>query len=225
MSADPSVPRETELKLLLRDPGAIDRLLRELGDELPAVFQRNVYYDGPHGEWSAQGLAIRLREEGDRHLLTVKSAGEVQGEFVARAEYETTIEPALAWRYAPGGPMLAAAVAELLVAHDAVVADHLFAAPLVVVGSMENLRRRARLRSRTESGTGDRGDPVVELDTTTYPDDSVVCEVELEVPAVEGSEDAVAALRACFDRAGLPWTPSTVSKRERLERVLRGRTH
>jgi hypothetical protein len=222
MKPDPSIPRETELKLLLPDAASIDRLLAELGPELPALFQRNVYYDGPDGEWSAAGLAVRLRDEEGEHQLTVKSMGERQGDFVARAEYERTIEPELAWRYAPGGAMLVAAVAELMGEHGSALPDPLFAVPLVVAGSMENLRRRAHLTDFATAANAPHR-LVVELDTTTYPDGSVVCEAELEVASVEGVEGAVDTLRAAFTRAGLPWTPSAVSKRERLERVLRGR--
>ena len=211
--------RETELKLLLPDARAIDLLLLELGPELPALHQRNVYYDGPAGEWSQAGLAVRLRQEGPEHRITVKTAGEIHGDLVARGEFERAIEPELAWRYAPGGPMLQCAVADLLAEHDVELPDQLYASMLAEVGSMDNLRRRAPLPAGTHA---DLEALVVELDTTTYPNGQIVCEVELEVPDVEGSHDAVQVLRACFERAGLSWRPSTVSKRERLERVLRG---
>lgn len=221
--------RETELKLLLPDAAAIDRLLAQLGPELPAVHQRNVYYDGPAGEWSSAGLAVRMRREGSVHQLTVKTMGESQNEFMVRGEYERQIEAEVAWRFAPGGTILLAAVADLLAAHGVSLPDHLYAVPLREVGSMDNLRRRAPLLPRPSEDREDVRDVhdvdtlIVELDTTTYPDGQVVCEAELEVPDASAAQAAVRALRACFERAHVQWQPSMVSKRERLERVLRGR--
>lgn len=218
--------RETELKLLLPDAVAIDRLLAQLGPELPALHQRNVYYDGPAGEWSSAGLAVRMRREGSVHQITVKTMGESQGEFMVRGEYEREIEAEVAWRFAPGGTMLLAAVADLLAQHGVSLPEQLYAVPLGEVGSMDNLRRRAPLVEAASEGHTEVGDLralVVELDTTTYPDGQVVCEAELEVPDASAAEAAVGELRACFERAQVPWKPSTVSKRERLERVLRER--
>jgi hypothetical protein len=63
---------------------------------------------------------------------------------------------------------------------------------------------------------------VVECDETTYPNGDVRHEAELEVDDAGAAEEAVARLRALFDELELPWQPSAVSKRERLERVLRG---
>lgn len=219
MSEPNRTGRETELKLLLPDPACIDAILAQLGPELPALFQHNVYYDGPHGEWSEAGLAVRLRQEEQDHRITVKTVGEVHGDLVARGEYERAIEPELAWRFAPGGAMLHAAVTDLLAEHGVHLPEPLYAAPLEEVGSMDNLRRRAPLLLESADASTDL---LVELDTTTYPNGQVRCEVELEVPAVDGAERAVQTLRSRFERAGVPWRPSTVSKRERLERVLRG---
>lgn len=214
MNAPDSGPVETELKLVLDDRTALGAVLAHLGPEREALEQRNVYFDDPDGAWKAAGFAVRLRAEGGEHRLTVKTKGRDDGDFVARGEWEATISADEAARWADDGDALVRAVADLLGRHGATLPPELAATTLEVSGSMRNLRRRAGLPGFDAL--------TVEADETTYPNGDVRFEIELEVPDAAKARDAVDALRAVFERAGVPWRPSKVSKRERLERVLRG---
>lgn len=207
-------PVETELKLLVDDRAALESVLALLGPEIAPRIQDNLYFDTVDGSWGRLGYAVRLRAEGDRRRLTVKTRGEAAGAFVARGEWETDVDGATAERLRDGGSVLRDAVVRLLADHGADLPDDLRATDLVPRGSMHNVRRRATL-------PGAEG-LVVELDETTYPNGDVRHEVELEVPDVGVTPAAARALREVFDRAGVAWRPSQVTKRERLERVLRG---
>jgi triphosphatase len=114
--------REVELKL----SGAPDALAR-LGDhaaarldggaapitpaEVRTVEVRTVYYDTPQLELAAAGVSVRLRRDGDRRLLTLKTRGDAgteQGAAATRREWETPLDddhfdPALLDRFDGAG--------------------------------------------------------------------------------------------------------------------------
>lgn len=207
-------PVETELKLTVADRDALDAIVAALGDELEPRRQDNLYFDAEDGSLSAAGFAVRLREESGRFRLTVKSKGTDDGDFVARGEWETELDPDAADDVRRGGAPLGKAVDFVFAVHDASTPTALQGAALVPIGSMQNLRRRVALPGFD--------DLVVEADETTYPNGDVRHEVELEVPDASKATAAVVALREVFDRVGVAWSPSRVTKRERLERVLRG---
>ncbi|HKK73015.1 MAG TPA: CYTH domain-containing protein [Candidatus Krumholzibacteria bacterium] len=207
-----SRPVETELKLLLPDREAVRRLIDALGPESTPQHQVNVYFDDGDGTWSAAGWAVRLRRENGSLKLTVKTTGTARGDFVERGEWETDLDPDREAALSDGGAPLLQAVERLLGDQD--LPPRLREAGLRPVGTMRNLRRRAPL-------PGFEG-LVVECDETTYPNGEVLYEAELEVEDASGAEDAVSRLRSIFERLDLPWRPSDVSKRARLERVLRG---
>ena len=146
--------------------------------------------------------------------LTVKTKGREDGDFVARGEWEERVTADDARRWTDDGAALVGAVAELLERHGASLPGTLATTTLGVSGSMRNRRRRAALPGFDEL--------VVEADETTYPNGDVRFEIELEVPDAAAAREAVDALAAAFSRADVQWRPSKVSKRERLERVLRG---
>jgi uncharacterized protein YjbK len=205
---------ENEIKLLLDNADDLLRLLSELGAPRPTLHQFNLYFDSARGGWAHEGWAVRLRREDQVLWLTVKTAGVVEGDFVRRGEWERTLPIEDLERLAEGGAVLGIEVVRLLEEHDVALPESLAPEELFVVGTMENLRRRALLPGAP--------DHVVELDETTYPNGDVCYEAEMEVADPALARVAVEALRECFVRAGLGWKPSTESKRARLERVLSG---
>ena len=50
---------------------------------------QNTYYDTPQQNLRAAGIALRIRQQGDLSLQTVKCAGQVSGGFSSRPEWET----------------------------------------------------------------------------------------------------------------------------------------
>lgn len=205
---------ENEIKLLLDNADDLLRLLSELGAPRPTLHQFNLYFDSAQRGWAHAGWAVRLRREGQVLWLTVKTAGEVEGDFVRRGEWERKLPIEDLERLVEGGKSLGLEVASLLDEHAVPLPATLASEELFVVGTMENLRRRAPLPGAP--------DHLVELDETTYPNGDVRYEAEMEVADPALARAAVEALRECFVRAGLGWRPSTESKRARLERVLSG---
>lgn len=214
MTDDRSQPVETELKLVVDDRASLDRILARLGPARSTQDQHNRYFDTDDGAWSEHGLAVRLRRQDGTLKLTVKSGGTDDGDFVRRGEWETELPVDRESTLAAGGAPLLASVRALLEEHGTALPAALAAAPLREIGTMTNVRRRA--------GLPDHEGLLVELDETTYPNGDVRFEVELEVPDASRATAAVGRLRAAFDAAGVAWRPSKVTKRERLERVLRG---
>lgn len=214
MTGSGTPPQETELKLVVDDRAALEAVLAQLGEARSTKHQDNLYFDAADGTWGAAGFAVRLRDEDGAVRLTVKTKGSDAGDFVARGEWETSMTPDAAAALRDGGDPLLDAVQDLLARDGASIPESLAAVRLVPVGSMRNVRRRAALPGHE--------DLTVEADETTFPNGDVRFEVELEVPDVARAPEASAALRRAFEAAGVAWRPSKVTKRERLERVLRG---
>lgn len=102
-SAAVSAVREVEMKLHLdpRDLGRVPALpaLRELADGEPATQTlRTVYFDTPDLRLFANGIALRVRQEGDRFIQTLKTVNSATpGDSAAvavRKEWEWTIATA-----------------------------------------------------------------------------------------------------------------------------------
>lgn len=116
-AATPAATREIELKLLAAD-GDLDRLVRRATGRCrllapPSVRQvRTIYYDTPELELAAAGLALRLRQDGGRWLLALKTrgvdAGADRAAVAVRREWEAPLDgpafdPALLDRIEAGG--------------------------------------------------------------------------------------------------------------------------
>lgn len=116
-AATPAATREIELKLLAAD-GDLDRLARRAAGRCrllapPTVRQvRTIYYDTPELDLAAAGLALRLRQDGGRWLLALKTrgvdAGADRAAVAVRREWETPLDgpvfdPALLDRIEAGG--------------------------------------------------------------------------------------------------------------------------
>ncbi len=84
------VPTETELKFLL-DPAAEPDVARRAGLNRPEKVRAlcSTYFDTPDRRLRGSGLALRLRENGDGVVQTLKQAG-----AVTRGEWETQVPAA-----------------------------------------------------------------------------------------------------------------------------------
>lgn len=212
---------EVEAKSLLQDRREYERLRRALAPPRRCLDQHNLYFDTDDQGWSRHRVAVRLRWENGRPELTVKTAGRARGDFVERGEYECRLSLREGRHCQRDGRELAGRVFSLLDEQAPELAEELAALrgePLREVGSMHTRREVYHL-----SGEDGRVLAAVELDETTYPDRSIVWEVELEVDEGERSPDALAGvLRRRLESEGIAWRPSTVSKRERLQRIVQG---
>jgi triphosphatase len=194
---------EIELKFLLR-PVAMEAILQApalLAAGAPHLSTlRSVYFDTPDLALRRKGVVLRLRQDAERTIQTVKSAGTALG----RGEWESEVagnEPDLA--AAEGSP------AEALLSKSRVRKE---LRPVFTV----DVERRTLLIDRDGSAIE------VALDTGAIrvgEEDHPVCELELELK--RGSPEAVlAAAReiAPLGRGVLSFT----SKSERGYRLLRG---
>jgi adenylate cyclase, class 2 len=86
---------ETEVKFRVADVADLERRLRSAGflQETPRTFERNVLYDTPERRLRLDRQILRIRQYGEKWVLTHKAlpaAGDV-GVYKQRIETETTI--------------------------------------------------------------------------------------------------------------------------------------
>ena len=96
---------ETEVKIAIVNGDAIAQRLRDTGLAVtkPRVFEANTLYDDPAQSLRNRGCILRLRQVGDRTILTFKGPAE-RSKHKSREELETTM----------GDPAVAAAIFERL---------------------------------------------------------------------------------------------------------------
>jgi uncharacterized protein YjbK len=215
MAETQATGRERELKLGIRDAALFDALLAAAGGERAApAIQENHFFDSPDRALSARGVALRIRREGERWLLTLKGRDGTQTDplLADRVELECELEPAQAAEALhsrdPAPPLLAALApvagegeVSALLAVARAASD---LAPLQCLGSFRNQRTRVR----TELAAGGERHPVtLEFDRTEFAPGDVRHEVELEL-APDDPEAAVrGALLALFRRVGAEALP------------------
>jgi adenylate cyclase class 2 len=85
------MPDEVEVKVLVSDPDALERQLRELGfrQKTASTFERNTLYDSG-AKLRGKGEILRLRQYGEKWNLTHKSKG-ADGRHKIRTERETPV--------------------------------------------------------------------------------------------------------------------------------------
>ena len=86
---------ETELKLLV-DPAAIEQLkqhpLLATANRQDARLLRNTYYDTPALELAAARVALRVRQQGERRIQTLKTRGQSVDGLHQRGEWEWELD-------------------------------------------------------------------------------------------------------------------------------------
>ncbi len=83
---------ETEVKIQLPESHtALERLhATGFSESAPRLFESNTLYDTKSNELRQAGMLLRLREVGDKHVITWKGRGE-PGPHKSRPELETTL--------------------------------------------------------------------------------------------------------------------------------------
>lgn len=90
--------QEIELKLALDTDAAVQLRSHPLltGTTLTRWHLRNTYFDTPDGVLEASGAALRLRDNGQQHIQTLKTRGHSEGGLSRRGEWEWELStPAL----------------------------------------------------------------------------------------------------------------------------------
>lgn len=210
--------REVELKRLLSDGAALERLARAAeargARSSPPALQVNHFFDTAAGALRAASSIVRLREEGGRAFVTAKGPSRVQGDLHVRSEVEREVPVEQARDVLAGR-------ADPLALLERESGVHPFLAELRARAGGEPLQRSGSFRNRrTRVGPLRVGasDVFLELDRTEFPGDRVHHEVELEVPE-ELAQDATRLLGELLDEAGDPGRPAP-SKASRYFRLL-----
>ena len=83
---------ETEIKLPVADRATVLERIRTAGftESAPRVFEANTLYDNGANELRGRGMLLRLRQVGERGIITWKGPGE-PGPYKSRPEFETGI--------------------------------------------------------------------------------------------------------------------------------------
>jgi uncharacterized protein YjbK len=208
MHRDDSDSIETELKLMLPDAAALQRLCARLGPPEDEALQRNLYFDAADRRLARAHWALRLRLCPQRAWLTLKGESSFERGWTKRPEFEIELEPQRAKDAARDTAMLRELAVKL--AADRLEAE-LLAAPLTLRGELTTLRRSYR---RAE------GRAELVLDHSHYPDGSSVYELELECRDPQLARLEESKLRQLLRSQGIGWQPSSVSKLARLLSLL-----
>ncbi len=85
--------RETEIKLRVRKPAQMKRLIESLGFRriTPRLREENTLFDFPGGKLMRERGALRLRTVGGKSLLTFKRTPRASGKYKVREEIETLV--------------------------------------------------------------------------------------------------------------------------------------
>ena len=198
--------REREIKFELTDGEQAARLADKLPSATSRKRQVNHYYDYPDRRLREAGIMLRIRVEhpdggAGRARLTMKQGARKDGAGlfdVAESEIElplAEVESVLA-----GETTLVSLGTSIL----SRIADRFGdLAPLVKWGTLENLRSVHPIGDGLE----------IELDQATYPDGTVLHEVELESDRPEVARRRVIEI---LEAARVAYSPSQFSKSERL---------
>lgn len=86
-------PTETEVKISVTELTSIAQKLQQAGfsESVPRVFEANVLFDTREGSLRSGGTMLRLRQVGERTVITWKGP-QVAGPHKSRPETETTVE-------------------------------------------------------------------------------------------------------------------------------------
>src|SRR5271156_4553582 len=87
------MPKEIEIKFRIEDPAALTRALKQAGFQqlTRSTHETNVLYDLPGQKLRKRGELLRLRQYGDKWVLTHKAKG-TAGRHKSRVERETVVE-------------------------------------------------------------------------------------------------------------------------------------
>jgi uncharacterized protein YjbK len=218
--------REVELKLRVDDLAALIKIaIASGGTPQPTARQTNAFFDTPDRALGMRGLVVRLREETTSGrtvwFVTAKGPGHRSGSLTDVVEEEIEIDPAKA------KAMLAGALDPITVLEGGTAArqtlvqalrNALAGRPAVLLGRFQN--ERTRVPAELEAD-GVRFQAVLELDRTSFPNEQVHHEVEMEVPGHVKPETASRAFEALFARAGVVGRLSP-GKARRFFAALRG---
>lgn len=217
--------REIEFKFAVENRQAFNRLLDYLNlpetllDE--GITQTNHFFDSDALCLHADHFVIRLRQQGDKNILTIK--GESQPDKNAdsiltnRIEEEAELTPETA-RALLRGSITPRQVIEMAFEHQSssilqLIESACHEKTLAHIGKFRNVRIHL---PPVNLSLGDTDTEVeFELDSSTFPDGSVEYELEVEITEYSDAVKIESALVSLLGQAGIEWH-SAPSKAKRF---------
>jgi len=215
---------EVEFKFLVEGPEAFQALAATLGGVAAGapVRQVNHFFDTSVFDLADAELAVRLREEAGRWILTAKGPTEGADETIAiRPEVETEVPEARALTVLEGEESPLQLLRELVGEHALFTAmdSARGGRTLRRIGSFENVR--SRLGPVPLTIGGDSWQATFELDRTLFPGNRTDHEIEVEVDGRARADAAKKVLCGLLEKANIAWQPGS-SKARRFLATLRG---
>ena len=221
--------REIEFKFGVRSRRAFEQLVEHLG--LPesllteGVTQANHFFDSQALCLHKKHFVIRLREQNEKNILTVKGEQAIQqpGTSVLsdRIEEEVVIPRPAAEDLLHGRISPLQAISDHFKDRSASIMQMINTAcndpSLLHIGEFSNVRIHLPPVMLSVANTSEKLE--FELDTSTFPDGSVEYEFEIEITEHNNAASIEAALVELFQQAGIKWHPAA-SKAERFFATL-----
>lgn len=221
--------REVEFKFGVSEKQAFYQLVAHL--KIPesvlteGVTQVNHFFDSPSLCLHKKHYAVRLREEKDKNLLTVKGEKTPQPEknsvLSSRIEEEVAIPRQTAVDLLHGEITPQQAIRDHFNSKSASILTMINTAcndqALIHIGEFSNLRIHLPAVILPGADTGDKLE--FELDTSTFPDGSIDHEIEVEIAEHTDAAHVESALVELLQQAGIEWH-SAPSKAERFFTAL-----
>lgn len=207
--------REIEFKFGVRDRHAFDRLVEHLNLAesvlSEGVSQVNHFFDSQGLCLHNKHSVIRLREEKDKNILTIKSEHALQQNSNSvlsdRVEEEVALPRQAAVDLLHGVITPQQAIKDYFKTRSAPILQMIETAchiqEMVHIGQFSNVRIHLPTVSLALDGTREK--VVFELDTSTFPDGSVEHEIEVEITQHIDAESIETALLDLLQRAGIEW--------------------
>ena len=217
--------REIEFKFGVSGKQAFHQLVTHLNlaESLltEGVTQVNHFFDSPSLCLHTQHFAIRLREQKDRNILTIKGKKSQQPNDVSvltnRIEEEAVIPRQTAVDLLNGQTTPQKAISEHFESRSASILKMINTAckdqDMVHIGEFSNVR--IHLPPVTLPGADTIGELEFELDTSTFPDGSTDYEIEVEIAEHADASLVESALVELLQQAGIKWHTAP-SKAERF---------
>jgi uncharacterized protein YjbK len=210
-----SAGREIEFKFAVNDKQAFEQLIDYL--DLPGsvldngVTQTNHFFDSPACCLHRHHFVIRLREENNSYILTIK--GEQQAEQAENSVLTDRIEEEARLPQESARALLTGEVSPQQIINDhfnskaasllTMIETACDQQKLVHIGDFRNVRIHLP-PVILPVGNGDER-LEFELDSSTFPDGRVDYEIEIEISGQSDAGGIEAALKEMFRQAGIEW--------------------
>jgi len=197
---------ERELKLAIPDRETLERIADAVG-AAPPVAQTNIFYDTAAGALRDSGHGLRLRLQPPIAEVTFKGPNTGDGGAAVRMELGGAVDWAIALQIADGGGRIESLPGRALDEARRIAGG----APIA-----ERMRFRNDRRIAYVDINGERCELV--CDATTFPDDSIEYEMEIETPDDATLRAARGWAEQLFGRLAIAVVDQTAGKAARAAR-------